>query len=98
MAIGKMDYEQVEKVSQGFSDASDFLKAVDTALEALLIVLRTTAFIGMVGGAAVERYISNIKPHVEKLAAKSEEFAADLKQAIANHQQAESETRPDFND
>jgi hypothetical protein len=96
--IGKMDYERVNDIASGFDDAGNVLKVVDTALQALLVILRTTAFIGLVGGIAVERYIANIQPHIKNLAALCEEYGQKLRQAISNHQAAVAASKPTFND
>lgn len=97
-AIGKMDYERVESIAKGFEEAGNILKTIDTALQALLMILRTTAFIGLVGGIAVERYISGIQPIVKELSQYCLDDSQDLRQAIANHQAAVAATAPEFND
>lgn len=84
-----MDKDAVRSIAQGFDTASDTLKAVAMALEAAMTILRVTAFVGLVGGAALERYLANIKPRVDKLAATCEEMAEDLRQAVALREQAE---------
>jgi hypothetical protein len=96
--MNKMDYDSVETVAKGFDTAGDILRGVDTALQALLVILRTTAFMGAVGGWAVESYISNIKPHVAKLGVMSEEYAVKLRQSIEHHKTAVAETTPSFDD
>lgn len=79
--IEVMDREKVRAAADGLDGLAGSFRAVNTALEALLVILRTTAFIGMVGGAAVERYIANLKPHIESLAKLFEKHANILRQA-----------------
>jgi len=67
-----MDIPQVEKMAKGFGTFSDILKGVVKALEVAINLLRASAFVGLVGGAAVERYLSMVKPRVQKNGQKDE--------------------------
>jgi hypothetical protein len=60
-----MDIDAVQGMASRFDQISDVLKNVSKALEIAIITLRVTAFVGLVGGAAVERYLSRIKPQVD---------------------------------
>ena len=44
-----------------------------------------------------ERYLSNVKPRVDRLAATCEEMGGDLKATIADHQKADAEGGTAFN-
>lgn len=90
MATTFMDTDAVRKMAGGFDDMSQVLKAVSMALEAAMMILKTVAFVGFVGAIAVERYLANIKPKVDKLAAKCGEMGQDLNQAVALHEQAQN--------
>ncbi len=81
-----MDIPQVQKMSEAFGNFGDILQGVNKVLEMTIMVLRTTAFVGLVGGIAVERYLSVIKPRVEKMAQKMLELQGDLQGAINNYQ------------
>lgn len=81
MAV-EMDTDRVEEIAKDFSTMADVLWAVSKALEALMRILQTTAFIGLVGGYAVERYIAYIKPKIENLAQYCEEISSDLSFAV----------------
>lgn len=61
-----MDYGVVQTMADTFSTASDTLKAINTALEAVEAVLTATAFIGLVGGAAAAE-IENIRQNVSSV-------------------------------
>jgi hypothetical protein len=56
-----MDTDAVQHIADGFETAADVLGAVNTALEAAMQLLRMTAFVGLVGGLALERYIASIQ-------------------------------------
>lgn len=86
-----MDIPQVQKVAESFGNFGEILQGVAKALEAAIMVLKMTAFVGLVGGFAVERYLSMVKPRVENMAKKMMELQGDLKGAI-NHYQTGDES------
>ena len=73
-----MDVPAVRGLAKNFGTISDVLKTVSKVLEALMLILNTTAFIGNVGGAAVADYIDRVKPHIDRIAAKCEELMQDI--------------------
>jgi hypothetical protein len=77
-----MDVPAVQALADTFTRLSDICKAVSKALEAASVTLRATAFVGMVGGAAVDRYINILRPKVDDLAKKCTELNGDLRGAI----------------
>ncbi len=78
-----MDTEAVQGIANGFRSASDTLSAVSTGLEAAIAILQATAFLGMIGNAALAHYLEGIKPHVDRLSQKCGEIETDLYAAIA---------------
>lgn len=80
-----MDIPQVEKMAKAFGTFSEILKGVVKALEVAINLLRASAFVGLVGGAAVERYLSLVKPRVQKMAKKMNELQGDLNGAILHY-------------
>jgi uncharacterized protein YukE len=97
MAEVRMDYGAVNNVASGFGTTADLLHTVSVVLEAAIRVLQATAWISFGATAFAERYLSNIKPRVDRLAATCEEMGNDLKLAIQDHQQADSDAAPTFN-
>jgi len=83
MADVSMDYGVVESMSNIFKTSSDILKVVSKALEIASAILKATAMFGMVGNLALARYLDNIKPKVDTLAADTAELSQDCKGAIA---------------
>jgi hypothetical protein len=81
MATEYMDPDKVFQMASGFGTAADILKRVSQVLEIQMRILLTTAFMGNVGGVAVERYLSIIKPQIDQLAKKCEEVSSDLNNA-----------------
>lgn len=86
-----MDIPQVQKMAESFGNFGEILEGVAKALEVAIMVLKTTAFVGLVGGFAVERYLSMVKPRVERMAKKMHELKGDLTGAI-NHYQTGDES------
>lgn len=91
MADVRMDYEVVENMAAVFRTAGDTLQAINKVLEAAIMTLRATAFIGLVGGYAVERYLSNIQPRVERLAETCSELNLDLLGAVTSLRDGDTE-------
>ena len=61
-----MDVPQVQKIADSFGKFGDTLKKVAKGLEAAIIILKASAFVGLVGNLAVASYLERIKPRVEK--------------------------------
>lgn len=77
-----MDPDRVLIIARGFGTFGTVLKAVNTVLETQMMIMRATAFIGLVGGAAVERYLAVIQPEIERLAQKCEEISQDVENSV----------------
>lgn len=75
----QMNYEAVLSAASGFENAGELLKKVSVALEAVIRILQTLAFIGMFSARLAEHYFNNVKPAVDKLAATCTEMAQDLR-------------------
>ncbi|MFV9504538.1 MAG: hypothetical protein AB4911_08215 [Oscillochloridaceae bacterium umkhey_bin13] len=74
-----MDVPAVRAMGDKLGTIGDTLKMVAKALEMLILTLKSTAFIGNVGGAAVIQFLEMIKPYIEQLAAKFTELCGDVK-------------------
>jgi hypothetical protein len=77
-----MDVPAVRDVAKTFGTISQVLSTVAKVLEALSMTLKTTAFIGLVGGAVVAQFIDMIKPHIDQMSQKCEELNGDVSAAV----------------
>lgn len=77
-----MDPAEVRKIARGLELVSTVLKGVSTALEIQMMILKTTAFVGLVGGLAVERFLASYKPKIDRLAQKTAELADDVEKSV----------------
>jgi len=77
-----MDPDKVRVISLGFKTAASVLKVVSSVLEIQITILKTTAFMGMVGGAAVEMYLETIKPQIDDLGKLCEQIGGDVDNSI----------------
>ncbi len=84
MAEVSMDYDAVQKMSDGFRTSSETLEGVSKALEVAIAVLKASALFGLVGNAALAQYLEGIKPNVDRLAATCSELSQDLMGAIVS--------------
>lgn len=51
-----------------------------------MTILKTTAFVGLVGGVALERFLEWLKPIIDELEKNSHELAKDLRDAAQAYQ------------
>ena len=77
-----MDIPAVKTISNTFGTISDTLKTVAKTLEALSNVLKTTAFVGMVGGAALAQIIDSTNPYIKQMANKCSEMKKDVMDSV----------------
>ncbi|HEX8597829.1 MAG TPA: hypothetical protein VF952_04860 [Chloroflexia bacterium] len=84
MAVNRvyMDVPAVRDLAKRFHAISEVLTAVGKTLDVLSTVLKTTAFMGLVGGAAVARFIDGIRPDIVRMAEKCAELDHDLKLSV----------------
>lgn len=80
-----MDTVAVQEMADSFEQAAEFLEGVAKFLDGLIMILKTTAFMGFVGGMAYERYLSTLKPQIESLAEYCHEIHTDLEDAIQRY-------------
>lgn len=80
---------RVKSIGRSFANMSTILKAISIVLEAQMKILQTTAFIGLVGGLAVERYIAIIKPRVDNLAKLCIELSEDAIKSAEDWERAQ---------
>lgn len=81
-----MDTSAVRDMAKSFSIIGEVLGAVSKALQGLAMVLKTTAFIGLVGGTAVLMFIERIQPPMQQLSEKCEEISKDLDASVTAYE------------
>jgi|JI102314DRNA_FD_contig_31_419188_length_1077_multi_2_in_0_out_0_1 ABC-type uncharacterized transport system permease subunit len=84
-----MEPAKVRAIGQTLETISGILKAVSTVLEVQMTILKTTAFIGLVGGLVVERYLAMIKPKIDNLAKMTAELSQDAILSAADWEKAQ---------
>lgn len=85
-----MDIPAVRTMAKNFGTVGEVLGMVSKVLEALMLILNTTAFIGLVGGAAVAHYINMVKPRIDEMAAKCEELMVDLNASVDAYERGDA--------
>lgn len=86
-----MNVPAVRKMARNFSAISTVLKNVSKTLQVLTNILKSTAFVGMVGGYAVERYISTLKPQIDRMVKESAEISKDLRAAAEAYERGDAQ-------
>jgi hypothetical protein len=84
-----MEPAKVRAMGQALETMSGILKVVSTVLEVQMTILKTTAFIGLVGGLVVERYLAMIKPKIDNLAKMTAELSQDALLSAADWEKAQ---------
>lgn len=74
----KMDVPAVKKMGKTFEEIGQVLNGISKVLQILLMTLRATAFVGMFGGWALQSYLEQLKPVIDRLAKQSLEIGKDL--------------------
>ena len=86
-----MDVARVNEFSNRFQTFGETLKTVASGLEAAINVLDATAFIGLVGGTALARYLETFQPVIEQLSEKCLEISTDLVQSATAFENGDAE-------
>jgi hypothetical protein len=85
-----MDIPAVQNVAKKLGVVSDVLAAVNQVLEGLSMILKTTAFIGMVGGYAIAKFIDSIKPYIKQVSDKCAELEQDVNASVAAYERGDA--------
>ena len=96
MAQATMDYGGVDTIATGFQASGETLQVVSKVLEAAIAALTVAAFISFGTTEFLKKYLENIKPKVDTLAATCLEMSDDLQFAIQQHQEADENAAPKF--
>lgn len=85
-----MDVPEVRNIAKKFSEISEVLNAVAKVLEGLLMVLKATAFIGLVGGYILIHFIEMVKPKIEEMARKCAELNRDVTASVDAYERGDA--------
>lgn len=73
-----MDVDAVRGMAKNFGTIGETLQGVNKTLEALSNILRASAFVGLIGLAALAAIVDIARPQIEEMAEKCEELNDDL--------------------
>ena len=73
-----MDVPAVKEIANKFGGVGDQLKTTSNAIQAAILMLKASAFVGLVGSQAVVAYLENLKPQIDNYAAACSEMRTDL--------------------
>jgi len=86
-----MNIPEVKGIAKTLQTISDVLTNVARVLDVLIMTLKTTAFIGLVGGYAVAQFLEALKPEIEKKAEKCAEMSKDVDASVAAYENGDAE-------
>ena len=81
-----MDIPQVQKIGKDFSTFGDLLDGVSKALQAIIMVLKATAWISFGATEALAQYLDQIQPNFTKAAETMRTLSSDVNSAINAYQ------------
>ncbi len=85
-----MDIPAVRNMAKRFTSIGETLKTVSRTLQALVNVLKSTAFVGAVGGLAVAHFMEAIKPFIDKMAQQCAEMGRDLDASVSAYERGDA--------
>jgi hypothetical protein len=85
-----MDVPAVRAMAKKCREIADILRAVLKVLEALALMLKTTAFVGLVGAAA-SAMVEQAKQVINTLADNIEELGRDLDVSVTAYEKGDAE-------
>ncbi len=85
-----MNVPAVRGIAKNFKQIGDTLDNVTRVMEALVNILRGTAFVGLVGGLALAQYIDSIKPHIQQMGRKCQELFGDLNRSVDAYERGDA--------
>jgi len=86
-----MEIPAVRTMAKTFGTISEVLNNVSRVLQALITTLKTTAFVGLVGGLALAHYMEMIKPQIDNLAKKCAEINKDLGASVDAYERGDAQ-------
>jgi hypothetical protein len=91
-----MDIPAVEGIAKTFAQVSEVLKGVVTALDVLINILHSTAFVGAVGGMVLAHFMEVMKRQLDQMADKTEEISTDVTAAVEAYQRGDEQGATKF--
>ena len=91
-----MNVPAVKKMGTTFGDIGGVLDGVSKVMQLLLTTLRATAFVGMFGGWALQSYLEQVKPVVDRLAKQTKELGRDLAFSAQAYERGDAEGKTRF--
>ena len=85
-----MNVPAVRGIAATFGTIGDVLRNVAKAIEILSTTLKTTAFIGNIGGAALAEVLDVINPRIKEIAKKCTELKKDLSASVDAYERGDA--------
>lgn len=85
-----MDVPKVMDMGKKFEDIGQVVQGVSTALQAMITVLKATAFVGLFGNMVLTQFLETMKPKIDKLAEDCTEIGGDLAASARAYQNGDA--------
>jgi len=85
-----MDIPKVRDLSKKFGEIGQQLEQISKAMEMTIALLKTSAFMGNVGGAVQAQYLESVKPQVDGFGKKCAELGEDLEKSVKAYENGDA--------
>jgi hypothetical protein len=82
-----MNVAAVRRLAGAFAQAGRLLQRISKTLYALMLTLKTTAAVGLIGDELVDRYLTQTRPVLDTLAQRCTATADELRRSAAAYEQ-----------
>ena len=85
-----MNVPAVRGMASTFGTIGDVLRNVAKVLEVLSNILKTSAFVGLVGAYALAQFIDEIRPYIQDMGEKCTELNKDLSASVDAYERGDA--------
>ena len=90
MAQVYMDIPAVQGMAKKFEEIGHKVQQISKAMAMAIVVLKSAAFVGAVGGAVYAAFLERLKPRLDQYADKCAELSKDLESAVRCYQHGDA--------
>lgn len=87
----RMDIPSVRNIAGTLGTVSEVLKTTSKTMQVLITTLKTTAFIGLVGGYALAQFMETIKPYIDEMADKCAQLKTDVTTSVDAYERGDEQ-------
>lgn len=86
-----MNVPELQNIAKTFKTLEQVLQGVLKALEVIVNMLKTAAFMGLVGASSIAYFINSLKPPIKEMAERFSELSDDLKASVDAYERGDEQ-------